>query len=144
MLPFLSIPRLKSSLQDLNLTRKRLYQITQSTYSEKWRENFFITRKRSGTCLSMVDSMQISSVIVLALRDEQPMWRISDKIFKYPNLPIKQQRQTPWNICFLVLPPKHIKLYIKAKYPISYCLFGQYSYLRHTYNIFSFDRVQLL
>lgn len=37
-MPSHSIPRLKSSLQDLNLTRKRLYQITQSTYSEKWRE----------------------------------------------------------------------------------------------------------
>ena len=37
-MPSHSIPRLKSSLQDLNLTRKRLYQITQSTYSEKRRE----------------------------------------------------------------------------------------------------------
>ena len=88
--------------------------------------------------------MQSSSVVAFALGDKQPMPRISDKIFKDPNLPIKEQRQTPRNTCFLVLPPKHIKLYIKTKYPISYCLFGQYLYLRHTYNIFSFDRVQLL
>ena len=59
--------------------------------------------------------MQSSSVIALALRDKQPMSRISDKIFKDPNLPIKEQRQTPRNTCFLVLPPKHIKLYIKTK-----------------------------